>query len=84
MVLLEPRSYVNSSLSLSPGDVVWGAGRDAGLHAVRAVHAERVEGMAVVCVVEGVQEDVGLGDGPATQVNQSLSVLTRVQVAVAC
>lgn len=70
--------------SLSPGDVVWGAGRDAGLHAVRAVHTERVKAMAIVCVVEGVQEDIGLRHGPATQVNQSLSVLTHVQVAVAC
>lgn len=67
----------------TPGDVVWGAGGEAGLQAVRAVHADGVRRRAVVRVRQGVQVDVGLGDDPAAELIPPLPLLAQVGVAVA-
>lgn len=66
-----------------PGDVVRGAGGEAGLQAVRAVHADGVWRRAVVRVRQGVQEDVGLRDDPAAEFISPLPLLAQVCVAVA-
>lgn len=67
-----------------PGDVVRGAGGEAGLQTVGAVHTDRVRGLAVVGVGEGVQEDAGLRDQPAAELCPLLSVVSHVCVAVHC
>lgn len=66
-----------------PGDVVRGAGGEAGLQAVRAVHTDGVWRRAVVRVRQGVQEDVGLRDDPAAEFISPLPLLAQVCVAVA-
>lgn len=71
------------SARLWPGDVVRGAGGEAGLQAVRAVHADGVRGRPVVRVRQGVQVHVGLGDDPAAKLIPSLPLFAHVSVAVA-
>lgn len=61
-----------------PGDVVGRAGGDAGLHAVWAVHAERVK--AVVTVTHRLQIDIGLGGGATPELGQSRSVILAHQL----
>lgn len=44
-----------------PRDIVWRTGRNAGLHAIRAVQAQRVIGLvlvAVIWVMETIQVDI--------------------------